>query len=55
MSTPSRLRVDHLSEAPGTDVARPCLSWWLPAGSKHQLAYRIRTQDWDSGRIDSDR
>ncbi|WP_433441265.1 family 78 glycoside hydrolase catalytic domain [Nonomuraea sp. CA-141351] len=55
MNTPSRLRVDHLGETLGTDVARPCLSWWLPAGSTHQLAYRIRTQDWDSGRIESDR
>ncbi|MGA5757689.1 hypothetical protein [Nonomuraea bangladeshensis] len=48
VNTASRLRVDHLGETLGTGVTRPCLSWWPPAGSAHQLAHRIRTQDWDS-------
>ena len=52
---PTRLRVEHLEEPLGIDVARPRLSWWLPTGAREQRAYRIRTPDWDSGRIDSPR
>ncbi|UGQ10454.1 glycoside hydrolase family 78 protein [Yinghuangia sp. ASG 101] len=55
MSSPTRLRVEHLDEAFGIDVRAPRLSWWLPEGSARQIAYRIRTEDWDSGRVDSDR
>ncbi|WP_436791565.1 family 78 glycoside hydrolase catalytic domain [Yinghuangia sp. YIM S10712] len=54
MAVPTRLRVEHLDEALGTDVRAPRLSWWLPAGSLRQSAYRIRTQDWDSGWVESD-
>jgi alpha-L-rhamnosidase len=51
---PSRLRVEHLSEALGIDTARPRFSWWLPDGAREQLAYRIRTDTgWDSGRVES--
>jgi alpha-L-rhamnosidase len=35
------------------DARRPRLSWWLPQESVSQLAYRIRTDDWDSGRVES--
>ena len=38
----------------GIDVARPRLSWWLPDGAREQRAYRLRTNDWDSGRVESD-
>jgi alpha-L-rhamnosidase len=32
----------------------PALSWWLPAGSSVQDAYRLRTDDgFDTGRVDS--
>jgi hypothetical protein len=32
----------------------PALSWWLPAGSSVQHAYRLRTNDgFDTGRVDS--
>jgi alpha-L-rhamnosidase len=32
----------------------PALSWWLPAGSSVQDAYRVRTDDgFDTGRVDS--
>ena len=36
------------------DLIRPRLSWWLPPGASKQLAYRLRTKQWDSGRIQSD-
>ncbi|ABW12695.1 glycoside hydrolase family 3 domain protein [Parafrankia sp. EAN1pec] len=55
LSAPTRLRVEHLDEAFGTEVRRPRLSWWLPAGSARQTAHRISTGEWDSGRIESDR
>ena len=37
----------------GIDIRRPRLSWGLPEGSRSQVAYRIRTDDWDSGRVES--
>ncbi|WP_436775958.1 family 78 glycoside hydrolase catalytic domain [Yinghuangia sp. YIM S09857] len=52
MTRPTRLRVEHLDEALGIDVVRPRLSWWLPEGADRQLAYRIRTDGWDSGRTE---
>jgi alpha-L-rhamnosidase len=52
---PTRLRVEHIDEPLGIDVVRPRLSWWLPEGTREQRAYRLRTPDWDSGRIDSRR
>ncbi|WTW98335.1 glycoside hydrolase family 78 protein [Streptomycetaceae bacterium NBC_01309] len=56
MSRPTSLRVEHLNgEALGIDVARPRLSWWLPSGAVRQDAYRIRTAEWDSGRVDDGR
>jgi alpha-L-rhamnosidase len=51
--SPTRLRVEHLEEPLGIDVARPRLSWWLPLGAREQQAYRLRTSDWDSGRVES--
>jgi alpha-L-rhamnosidase len=34
---------------------QPALSWWLPAGSARQQAYRIVTDDgYDTGRVESD-
>lgn len=51
---PTQLRVEHLEEPFGIDVARPRLSWWLPFCAREQRAYRLRTNDWDSGRVDSD-
>jgi alpha-L-rhamnosidase len=51
---PSRLRVEHLSEALGIGTTRPRLSWWLPDGAREQVAYRIRTDSaWDTGRVES--
>jgi alpha-L-rhamnosidase len=50
---PTRLRVEHLDAPFGIDVARPRLSWWLPLGAREQTAYRLRTKDWDSGRVAS--
>jgi alpha-L-rhamnosidase len=51
---PTRLRVEHLDEPFGISVTRPRLSWWLPLGAREQRAYRLRTNDWDSGRVASD-
>ncbi|MGW9135689.1 glycoside hydrolase family 78 protein [Streptomyces sp. NPDC055681] len=52
---PTHLRVEHLDDAVlGTHERRSRRSWWLPAGSRSQIAYRIRTQTWDSGRVESD-
>jgi alpha-L-rhamnosidase len=51
---PSRVRVEHLADAFGIDVARPRLSWWLPEGAREQLAYRLCTNVWDSDRVDCD-
>ena len=48
----TRLRVEHLDDTLGIDTRRPRLSWWLPEGSRSQFAYRIRTDDWDSGRVE---
>src|SRR5688572_3576166 len=50
---PTRLRVEHLEGPLGIDVARPRLSWWLPLGAREQRAYRLRANNWNSGRIDS--
>lgn len=55
LHVPIRLRVEHLEEPFGIDVASPRLSWWLPRGAHEQQAYRLRTADWDSGRVESDR
>lgn len=49
------LRVEHLDEPFGIDVTQPRLSWKVPRGARHQVAYRIRTSNWDSGRVDSNR
>ena len=51
---PTRLRVEHLSDAVGIGTTRPRLSWWLPEGARRQLAYRIRGDNgWDTGRVQS--
>ncbi|MET8980030.1 family 78 glycoside hydrolase catalytic domain [Streptomyces sp. NPDC004539] len=55
MSVPVRLRVEHLDTPLGLHLPRPRLSWTLPAGSRVQLAHRVRTGTWDSGRVESDR
>jgi alpha-L-rhamnosidase len=46
---PWDLRVEHLDDAFGIDVAVPRLSWKLPRGVVRQRAYRIRAGNWDSG------
>jgi alpha-L-rhamnosidase len=38
---PTRLRVEHGPRPLGIAVAQPRLSWWLPAGTTGQAAYRI--------------
>jgi alpha-L-rhamnosidase len=53
-AAPAHLRVEHLENPLGTSLARPRLSWWLPAGSTTRSAYQVRTGDWDSGRVDDD-
>ena len=54
MNSPRHLRVEYLGgDALGIGSRRPRLSWWLPAGSRAQVAYRIEAGDWDSGRVES--
>nr|WP_174257670.1 alpha-L-rhamnosidase [Phytoactinopolyspora alkaliphila] len=48
------MRVEHLPDPLGITVRQPRLSWQLPAGSRRQVAYRIRADGWDSGRVESD-
>lgn len=55
MNAPTRLRVEHLDQAFGIDREAPRLSWWLPEGSARQIAYRIDTDTWDSGRVEGGR
>ncbi|MDI2129381.1 alpha-L-rhamnosidase [Yinghuangia seranimata] len=55
MAAPHHLRVEHLEDPLGLHVRSPRLSWLLPAGAVRQIAYRLRTNAWDSGRIDDDR
>lgn len=43
---PQQLRVEHLDCPLGTTERFPRLSWWLPAGSANQLAYRIQAGEW---------
>src|SRR5215217_6630479 len=51
---PRRLRVEHLEEALGIDVATPRLSWQLAEPATRQHAYRLEVAGWSSGWIDSD-
>jgi len=51
---PRRLRVEHLDEALGIDVAAPRLSWQLAAPATRQAAYRLEVGAWSSGWVESD-
>jgi alpha-L-rhamnosidase len=51
---PRRLRVEHLEEALGIDVAAPRLSWQLAAPATRQEAYRLEAGAWSSGWVESD-
>ncbi len=51
---PRRLRVEHVEEALGIDVAAPRLSWQLVAPSTRQEAYRLEVGTWSSGWVESD-
>lgn len=50
---PLDLRFEHDPRLLGVTEVAPRLSWRLPAGSDDQVAYRVRTGGWDSGRIES--
>src|SRR5215218_3163608 len=51
---PRRLRVEHLKEALGIDVAAPRLSWQLAEPATRQEAYRLEVGAWSSGWVESD-
>ncbi|TQJ61419.1 alpha-L-rhamnosidase [Arthrobacter sp. SLBN-83] len=54
MSTPTRLRAEHLPEAMGLTFCEPRLSWTPPAGTLGQTAYRITASNgWDTGKVAS--
>lgn len=54
VDAPTRLRVEHLDEPLGIDVASPRLSWQLAAPAVRQEAYRLEVGDWRSRWIESD-
>ncbi len=49
-----RLTAEHLVDPLGLDVLRPRLSWRTrdDAQGTRQVAYRVTTADWDSGRLE---
>ena len=54
MSTPARLRVEHLDNAVlGLGDRRPRLSWSLPDGASHQLAYCVEVNGRALDRIEA--
>ncbi|WP_116948281.1 family 78 glycoside hydrolase catalytic domain [Jiangella endophytica] len=55
MTAPTGLRVEHLDHPVGLTTRIPRLSWRLPPGTRTQHAFRVRADDWDSGRVDSGR
>jgi alpha-L-rhamnosidase len=49
------LRVEHLDQPLGIMTTAPRLSWRLPDGTTHQVAYRLRAgSGWDTGRVPGD-
>ena len=48
-----RLRTEYLINPLGVDCKRPRLTWNCEGGKK-QTAYRIVTEKWDSGKVESD-
>ena len=50
---PIRLRTEYLTDPLGVDFRHPRLMWNCEGGIK-QTAYRIVTEKWDSGRVESD-
>ena len=54
MSAPARLRVEHLDNAVlGLGDRRPRLSWSLPDGASHQLAYCVEVNGRALDRIEA--
>lgn len=51
---PTDLRFEHGPRLLGVTETAPRLSWRVPVGAGDQRAYRIRTDAWDSGRVESD-
>ena len=48
-----RLKTEHLFDPVGIDIPHPRLMWNCEGGKK-QTAYRIVTEKWDSGKVESD-
>ncbi len=53
MMRAENLRCEYLTAPLGVDFEKPRLSWTC-AGGKKQTAYRIVTEKWDSGRVETD-
>ena len=47
-----RLRTEYLENPLGIDIRYPRLQWICEGGQK-QTAYRIVTEKWDSGKVES--
>lgn len=54
VTAPRRLRVEHLEDALGIDVAAPRLSWQLAEPATRQEAYQLEVGEWSSGWVESD-
>ncbi len=48
-----RLKTEHLFDPIGIDIPHPRMMWNCEGGTK-QTAYRIVTEHWDSGKVESD-
>ncbi|MBV9951236.1 MAG: alpha-L-rhamnosidase N-terminal domain-containing protein, partial [Acidimicrobiia bacterium] len=53
MSAPTHLRVEHLEHPLGITTRRPRLSWWLPAGTRSQIAYQVEIDGLTAERQES--
>ena len=47
------LRTEYLADPVGIDIANPRV-FWNCAGGVKQTAYRIVSENWDTGRVESD-
>lgn len=56
LEAPRAVRIDLVGGDALGHGEQPAVSWWLPDGATHQLAYRVSTDDgYDSGWTTSDR
>ena len=55
VTAPTRLRAEHLDDAVlGLGARRPRLSWWLPPGTAHQVAYAVEIDGHETARVETE-